>query len=218
MGQLQEKIAIVTGAAKGLGAAVAELFVREGASVVMTDVDAASGERAAAALGGAARFQDHDVRRETDWERVIGATVAEFGRLDILVNNAGVIEIGSIETQTLEQWRLVSSVIAEGAFLGCKHAVLAMKKSGGGTIVNVASIASLQGEPYVVAYCAAKGAVESLTRSVAVHCAQMRYNLRCNSIHPAKIDTPLMAEIPRKFTEAVRQGMRLPAGLAAVNS
>lgn len=218
MTQLQGKIAIVTGGAKGLGAAIARLFVQEGARVVLTDVDVQTGAETALRIGERARFERHDVRLESDWERVIGAVVAELGRLDILVNNAGVIEIGNIETQTAEQWRLVNSVIADGTFFGCKHAVRAMKGTGGGAIVNVASIASIQGEPYVAAYCAAKGSVEALTRSVAVHCAQMRYNIRCNSIHPAKIETPLVAEIPEKFNAAVRAGMRPPEQLGSVNS
>jgi 3(or 17)beta-hydroxysteroid dehydrogenase len=218
MTQLQGKIAIVTGGAKGLGAAIARLFVQEGARVVLTDVDVHTGAETARRLGERARFERHDVRLESEWERVIGTVVAELGRLDILVNNAGVIEIGNIETQTAEQWRLVNSVIADGTFFGCKHAVRAMKGTGGGAIVNVASIASIQGEPYVAAYCAAKGSVEALTRSVAVHCAQMRYNIRCNSIHPAKIETPLVADIPEKFKAAVRGGMRLPEQLGSVNS
>jgi 3(or 17)beta-hydroxysteroid dehydrogenase len=216
--QLQGKTAIVTGGAKGLGAAIAALFIAEGARVVLTDIDAESGVETARKLGEHARFERHDVRLESEWERVIGKTVADFGRLDILVNNAGVIEIGNIETQTAESWRLVNSVIADGTFFGCKHAVRTMKTTGGGTIVNVASIASIQGEPYVVAYCAAKGSVESLTRSVAVHCAQMRYNIRCNSIHPAKIETPLTNDIPAKFKAAVKGGMRLPEQLGSVNS
>jgi 3(or 17)beta-hydroxysteroid dehydrogenase len=218
MSQLQDKIAIVTGGAKGLGAAIAQLFVKEGARVILTDVDAANGAETARRLGERARFERHDVRLESEWQRIIGAIVAEFGRLDLLVNNAGVIEIGNIETQTAEQWRLVNSVIADGAFFGCKHAVRTMKTTGGGTIVNVASIASIQGEPYAAAYCAAKGSMEALTRSVAVHCAQMRYNIRCNSIHPAKIQTPLVADIPGKFAAAVQAGMKLPDQLGSVDS
>jgi 3(or 17)beta-hydroxysteroid dehydrogenase len=217
MKQLQGKIAIVTGGAKGLGAAIARLFVAEGARVILTDVDE-SGAETARRIGENARFERQDVRVESEWERVIGATVAELGRLDILVNNAGVIEIGNIETQTAEQWRRVNSVIADGTFFGCKHAVRTMKDTGGGAIVNVASIASIQGEPYVAAYCAAKGSVEALTRSVAVHCAQMRYNIRCNSIHPAKIETPLVADIPARFKAAVKAGMKLPEQMGSVDS
>jgi 3(or 17)beta-hydroxysteroid dehydrogenase len=218
MPSLDNRIAIVTGAAKGLGKAIAQLFAAEGASVVLTDIDAAGGEAAAREIGQGARFMVHDVSDEAAWERVIGETVRAFGRLDILVNNAGLVEIGNIETQTAEQWRLVNAVIADGTFFGCKHAVRAMKTTGGGAIVNVASIASIQGEPYVAAYCAAKGAVEALTRSVAVHCAQMKYNIRCNSIHPGRIETPLAKAIPAKMAEAMKQGFELPPGLGAMKS
>jgi 3(or 17)beta-hydroxysteroid dehydrogenase len=218
MNQLQGRIAIVTGGAKGLGEAVVRLFVAEGATVIVADVDADSGARVVESLGAKTRFQHLDVRIESEWERVIGETVAAFGRLDILVNNAGVIEIGSIETQTAEQWRLVNAVIADGAFFGCKHAVRAMKTTGGGKIVNVASIASLQGEPYVAAYCAAKGAVEALTRSVAVHCAQMKYNIRCNSIHPGRIETPLTAAIPGQMKAAMKAGFKMASAQGATQS
>jgi 3(or 17)beta-hydroxysteroid dehydrogenase len=218
MRQLPGKIAIVTGGAKGLGEAIVRLFVAEGATVVISDVDATSGARLADELGGQAVFQRHDVTSEPEWERVVGETVAAFGRLDVLVNNAGVVEIGDIETQTAAQWRLVNAVIADGTFFGCKHAVRSMKKTGGGRIVNVSSIASLQGESYVAAYVAAKGAVEALTRSVAVHCVQMKYDIRCNSIHPGPIKTPLVAGMMDKFKEAVRHGMVLPPGLGALSS
>jgi 3(or 17)beta-hydroxysteroid dehydrogenase len=212
MDQLKGKVAIVTGGAKGLGAAVARLFVAEGASVVISDVDTESGTRLAREIGAAARFKRHDVSQESEWQRVIGETIAELGHLDVLVNNAAVASVGNIETQTPEQWRLVNGVISDGAFFGCKHAVLAMKMTGG-TIVNVASVASLQGEPYVVAYSAAKGAVEALTRSVAVHCAQLKYPIRCNSLHPGPIQTPMVEAMGQQFKEAVKAGMQLPPGL-----
>jgi 3(or 17)beta-hydroxysteroid dehydrogenase len=218
MSQLKDKTAIVTGGAKGLGEAVVRLFLAEGANVVISDVDAECGERLAAELGDKVVFKRHDVRSESDWERVIAETVAQFGRLDVLVNNAAVVEIGNIETQTAEQWRFVNAVIADGTFFGCKHAVRTMKHTGGGTIVNVASIASLQGEPYVAAYSAAKGAVEALTRSVAVHCAQMKIPVRCNSLHPGPIKTPLVQGMGAKFKAAVDAGMELPAGLGSMNS
>ena len=218
MNQLQGRVAIVTGGAKGLGEAVVRLFVQEGAIVIVADVDADSGARVVESLGAKTRFQHLDVRSESEWQRVIGETVATYGRLDILVNNAGVIEIGSIETQTAEQWRLVNSVISDGAFFGCKHAVRTMKTTGGGNIVNVASIASLQGEPYVAAYCAAKGAVEALTRSVAVHCAQMKYNIRCNSIHPGRIETPLTAAIPGQMKAAMKAGFKMAPAQGATQS
>jgi 3(or 17)beta-hydroxysteroid dehydrogenase len=215
--QLAGKVAIVTGGAKGLGAAIVRLFVEEGATVVISDVDTEAGVRLADSIGPRARFERHDVRDESEWERVIAATVARFGALDVLVNNAGVVEIGSIETASAEQWRFVNAVIADGAFFGCKHAVRAMKERGG-AIVNVCSVASLQGEPYNVAYTAAKGAVEALTRSVAVHCVQMRYPIRCNSVHPGPIRTSMVAEIPAKFRQAAAEGFVMPEGFAALTS
>lgn len=192
MGRLAGKVAIITGAGKGLGEADARMFAREGATVILTDVDRENGARVAAEIGGSAEFHYHDVRQEAEWAALIDDVVARHGKLDILVNNAGVVEPGTIETQTEAEYRFVMAVSADGAFFGCKHAVRAMKKSGGGSIVNMCSIASVQGEPVTLAYSAAKGAVESLTRSVAVHCANNKYNIRCNSVHPAGILTPMV--------------------------
>jgi 3(or 17)beta-hydroxysteroid dehydrogenase len=214
--QLAGKVAIVTGAARGLGAAVVRLFVTEGAQVIVADVDEVAGEQLAREFPEKTVFERLDVSLEPDWERVIAATINRFGKLDVLVNNAAVIEVGSIETQTTEQWRRVNSVIADGAFFGCKHAVRAMKKTGGGNIVNVASVGSLQGEPYALAYSAAKGAVESLTRAVAVHCVQNGLGIRCNSLHPGPIRTPMVKGLVKQLTAAVRDGsLTLPANAAA---
>lgn len=205
-GQLEGKVAIVTGGAKGLGAAVVRLFVAEGAKVVVSDVDVENGTRLAAELGPAAAFERHDVSSEQDWERVVAATLARFGGFHVLVNNAGIALVGTIETQTAEQWRRVNAVVADGAFFGCQQAVRTMKTRGGGTIVNVCSVASLQGEPYVAAYCAAKGAVEALTRSVAVHCAQGGIPVRCNSLHPGPIRTPMVRQLGAEIAAAVQAG------------
>lgn len=201
-GRVAGKVAIVTGAAKGLGEADARLLAAEGAIVVLTDVDEANGQRVAAEIGGDAEFRLHDVRVEAEWQRLMGEVMAKHGKLDVLVNNAGVVEAGNIETTSEEDYRFVMAVSADGTFFGCKHAVGAMKATGGGSIVNMASIASKQGEAYVAAYCAAKGAVEALTRAVAVHCAQSGYHIRCNSIHPAGIQTPMVASIGQKMVEA----------------
>jgi 3(or 17)beta-hydroxysteroid dehydrogenase len=198
MGRLQGKVAIITGAAKGLGEADARMFAREGATVILTDMDADNGERVAGEIGDSAEFQVQDVRDEQGWEDLIADVVSRHGRLDILVNNAGVVEPGTIETQTAEEYRFVMAVSADGAFYGCKYAVPAMKASGGGAIINMCSIASIVGEPIVVAYAMAKGAIESLTRSVAVHCANNQYNIRCNSVHPAGILTPMVIGIGPK--------------------
>jgi len=198
MGRLQGKVAIITGAAKGLGEADARMFAREGATVILTDMDAENGERVAGEIGAAAEFLVQDVADEQGWEDLIADVVSRHGRLDILVNNAGVVEPGTIETQTTEEYRFVMAVSADGAFYGCKYAVPAMKASGGGAIINMCSIASIVGEPIVVAYSMAKGAIESLTRSVAVHCANNQYNIRCNSVHPAGILTPMVEAIGPK--------------------
>lgn len=209
MNRLAGKVAIITGAAKGLGEADARLFAAEGARVVLTDVDEANGARVAAEIGTMAQFVRHDVRVEAEWQAVIGRVMAEHGRLDILVNNAGVVEPGTIETTTADDYRFVMAVSADGTFFGCKHAIPAMRASGGGSIVNMASIASLQGESLVAAYCAAKGAVEALTRSVAVHCAQGGMNIRCNSVHPSGMDTPMVRDFAGKVMAA---GLAPPPG------
>lgn len=198
MGRLAGKIAIITGAAKGLGEADARMFAREGAMVILTDVDRINGERVAAEIGERAEFHFHDVREEEGWKTLIGDVVARHGRLDILVNNAGVVQPGTIETQSVDDYRFIMAVSADGTFFGCKYAVMAMKLTGGGSIINMSSLASVQGVPAVAAYSAAKGAIESLTRSVAVHCTNSKYNIRCNSVHPAGILTPMVMEFAGK--------------------
>ncbi len=200
MGRLAGKVAIITGAAKGLGEADAKLFAAQGAKVIVTDVDVAAGEQVAVRIGG--QFHRLDVRHEAEWEALIARVVAEHGRLDILVNNAGVVEIGTPESVSEAGYRFVMAVSVDGTVWGCKHAIPAMRASGGGSIINMASIASLQGEPYVAAYCAAKGAIEAYTRAVAVYCAQGQMNIRCNSVHPSGIDTPMVRSMPDKVAQA----------------
>lgn len=207
MGRVQDKVAIITGGAKGLGEAAARLLAAEGARVVLTDIDEANGRRVAAEIGPAASFRVQDVREEAGWRELVASVLAEHGRLDILVNNAGVVEAGTIESTTAEDYRFVMAVSADGTFFGCKHAIPAMRASHGGSIINMASIDSIQGEPLVAAYSAAKGAVEALTRSVAVHCAQGRMNIRCNSVHPSGIDTPMVRGFGAKV---MRSGLAPP--------
>jgi len=200
--RLKGKVAIVTGAAKGLGEADARLFAAEGARVVLTDVDEANGTRVAREIGDSALFVRHDVTEEKGWTALIEKVISDFGRLDVLVNNAGVVEAGTIETTTESDYRRVMAVSVDGTFFGCKHAIPAMRRSGGGSIINMTSIDSIQGEPLVAAYCAAKGAVESLTRAIAVHCAQGKMNIRCNSVHPSGIDTPMVRQFGGKVVAA----------------
>ena len=190
MGRVVGKVAIVTGAASGLGAADAATLAREGASVVLTDVNETQGRLVAASIPNSI-FLKHDVRDEAAWIAIIEATLVKFGRLDILVNNAGVVAYGSVEETSLEQYRWINAVISEGTFLGCKHAIPAMRRGGGGSIINIASIAASRGFALVPSYTAAKGAVVALTRSVAVHCKEEGYGIRCNAILPGAHDTPM---------------------------
>ncbi|MBS0284525.1 MAG: SDR family oxidoreductase [Proteobacteria bacterium] len=201
-GRLEGKVAIVTGAAMGLGAAIATLFAEEGASVLITDVAEEAGQATAARLARPGLFLRHDVSSPEDWEAVGRAAIERFGRIDILVNNAAILIPGSIEDADVADWRRVQAVNADGVFFGCRMAVRAMKQSGGGSIVNIASVGSHSGEAYAAAYCASKGAVRSLTKSVAVHCQNQGYGIRCNSIHPGTIDTPMVRNL--------REGLGLP--------
>ena len=192
MGRVSGKVCIVTGAASGLGAADAKRLTEEGASVVLTDIDVQAGQRIAADLPGSV-FMQHDVRAEADWTRVIADTLGLFGRLDVLVNNAGIVRFTDIETSTLDEFRLINAVMLEGTFLGCKHAIPAMAKTGGGSIINISSTSALSGYGIIPAYTAAKGGILAMTRSIAVHCQDKGYGIRCNSIVPGAHDTPMIA-------------------------
>jgi len=194
-GRLAGKVALVTGGANGLGAAIGAAFAREGASVVLSDVDTRAGQETAERLG--ALFLPHDVGDEAAWAGTMARIVAHHGRLDVLVNNAGCapVERGlTPEDVDLEQTRRIFRVNFEGALLGCKHAIGAMKVHGG-SIVNMSSVAALQPVPFITAYGAAKAAVLHLTRSVALHCARAGYRIRCNAVHPGQIRTSMHTEL-----------------------
>jgi 3(or 17)beta-hydroxysteroid dehydrogenase len=205
MARVQGKVAIVTGGAKGLGEADARALAREGAKVIVTDVDPA-GERVAAEIGG--EFRRQDVTDEAAWAALIDAVMKQHGRLDVLINNAGIVLPGTILTQTADEWHRQMAVSADGTFFGCKHAIPAIARSGGGSIVNMASIASKRGFATVLAYSAAKGAVESLTRAVAAYCVAAKNGVRCNSVHPGTIDTPMVANIGAQLAAAGLAPMR----------
>jgi len=197
MGRVEGKVAIVTGAAQGLGRAAAELLARDGASVVLTDIDEDGGYEAVKAItaaGGNAKFMAHDVSSEADWQRVIDETVSIFGKLDILVNNAGVALQKNVEDTSLEEWRQLMSIDLDGVFLGTRYAIGTMKPAGGGSIINLSSIAGLVGEPGLAAYSAAKGGVRNLTKAAALHCGNIGSRIRVNSIHPAMVRTELFNE------------------------
>ena len=203
MGRVEGKTAIVTGAARGLGEAIALLLAKEGAKVVVTDVLEDGGKEVAEEIrreGGKAIFIKHDVASEDSWSEVIEKTLSEFGKLDILVNNAGVMLIKEIENTSLEEWRWLMSINLDGVFLGTKHAIGAMKKSGGGSIVNISSAVGLIGTADdTAAYSTSKGAVRLFTKAAAMECSKAghNYNIRVNSVHPGVIETPMVASMSR---------------------
>jgi 3(or 17)beta-hydroxysteroid dehydrogenase len=195
-GRVEAKVCIVTGGAVGLGKASAAVLAREGGRVVVTDVNVDDGpltvNEIAKDTGRDAVFLEHDVRDEDQWRRVVATTVERFGRLDVLVNNAGVIVVDDIETATLDRWRFVNSVNVEGTFLGCKYAIPAMRGSGGrGSIINMSSTVAVLGFPSAPAYTASKGAVQALTRSVAVYCMERGDLIRCNGVYPHNAESPM---------------------------
>lgn len=198
MGRVEGKVAIVTGGASGIGAETARCLAREGARVTLTDVNEALGTAVAKEIGAAATFLAHDVCDEDRWREVIADVQAREGGLHALVNNAGIVIAANVEDTTLEQWRLIQAVNSEGVFLGCKHAIPAMRASGGGSIVNISSLAALRGTPIYAAYSASKGAVRSLTKTVAVHCQERGDAIRCNSIHPGGVSTPMVHALAKE--------------------
>ncbi len=196
MGRVQDKVAIVTGAASGMGRADAIRLAEEGARVLLTDLNEADGQAVADQIGDTALFMRHDVTDESQWEAVVARAVEHFGRLDILVNNAGLMAMGSPVDTDLESWRKIFAVNTEGVFLGCKHALPAIEASGdGGSIINMSSVAALQGMSYIAAYSASKGAVMALTKSVALYCRERSNGIRCNSIHPDGVKTPMVVKV-----------------------
>jgi 3(or 17)beta-hydroxysteroid dehydrogenase len=211
MGCVQDRIALITGGASGIGFAAAKLFAEEGATVVLTDRDAAALKAAVAQLGPRASSRLLDVTREDEWLSVTDGAVRDFGRIDILVNNAGVALFKDIEATTIEEWRDLMAVNLDGVFLGCKHAVRVMKDRGGGAIVNMSSVAGMIGHGSLAAYCASKGGVRLLTKSVALHCARKGYNIRCNSVHPSFAETPML----RSMIASARNPEKVAAGFAA---
>jgi NAD(P)-dependent dehydrogenase (short-subunit alcohol dehydrogenase family) len=195
MGRVDGKVAIVTGAAMGIGKACAELLAAEGASVAVTDKEEEEGRNVADALTAAglrAIFIQQDVGDEDEWKKVVDQTVKQFGKLDILVNNAGVGWFGDVENTTLESWHKLLRVNLDGVFLGMKHAIPAMRRAGGGSIINMSSIEGLIGDAQTAAYNASKGAVTILTKSAALYCAAQRTGIRVNSIHPGYVWTPMV--------------------------
>ncbi|WP_439533871.1 SDR family oxidoreductase [Polymorphobacter sp.] len=219
MGRVAGKVALVTGGGSGLGAADSELLAQEGATVIVTDVRLEAAQAVADRIGGAAVAMALDVASEAAWQQVIGDIEARFGRLDILINNAGVVVMADCEDTTLEQFRWVNAIMTDGVFLGCKYAIPLMNKGDGGSIVNMSSTGALLGYPIFFAYSAAKGAVRSMTKSIAIMCQDKGYKIRCNSVHPGAIETPMVQEASGRAgqAQAVPDGV-LPAGAVGAPS
>ena len=193
MTRMKYKVVLISGGASGIGAETARIVVREGGKAAIADRDATKGAALAQELGDAALFLPLDVTQEDQWIKAVADTKVRFGGLHGLLNAAGVGVRNDIESCTLEEYRRVNDINSMGTFLGCKHVIPAMKESGGGSIVNISSVLGLRGAAYAMAYCASKGAVRTLTKNVALYCAFMKYNIRCNSVHPGYIDTPMIA-------------------------
>lgn len=208
MKRLEGKVALITGGARGQGAAEARLFVAEGAKVVIADILDDQGQQLAAELGEAAVYQRLDVTSPDDWAAAVAAAQECYGRLDVLVNNAGILVCGTIESLPLESYRRVVEVNQVGCWLGMKAVLPAMKAAGGGSIVNLSSAAGMEGVAGNSAYCASKFAVRGMTKVAAIEFG--RYNIRVNSVHPGGIDTDMVKNPAFSEEEAAATYKSLP--------
>ncbi len=215
-GRLDGKVALVTGGASGIGACCARLMAYEGASVLVTDIDRERGESLAAEIGDRAAFHDLDVTDEAQWKATVAAAVEAFGALHVLVNAAGVFATGDVETTTLADWRRIHAIDLDGVVLGCKEAVAEIARHASaehtGSIINVSSVSGIVAGANLAAYNSAKAGVRHLTKSVALHCARKGYNVRCNSVHPAFVDTPLLAPIRGEPAAGDKLARQIPVG------
>ena len=199
MGQVEGKVALVTGGASGIGAASAETLAREGAAVMVTDIDVAGGEAVVGRIeqaGGKAAFLQQDVTDEARWQQVVAETEKRFGKLDVLFSNAGIGIICSVFDMSLADWRRQTAINLDGVFLSVKYCVPAMRRAGGGSIIMTSSVAGLRGSAGLAGYCGTKGGVRLFAKAVAMECAAMQDNIRVNSVHPGVIDTPLWEGLP----------------------
>jgi NAD(P)-dependent dehydrogenase (short-subunit alcohol dehydrogenase family) len=213
-GRLADKVALVTGAAQGLGAEIARAFAREGAQVFLADVNPTAGRETTNILGGGAEFLPLDVTSEESWQAALAAVIAKAGRLDVLVNNAGINIRNAIEEMPAESLDAMLAVNVKGPFLGIKHALPIMRKAGGGVILNMSSVCGLIGHKYTnEAYVATKGALTLLTKSIAVRCA--KDNIRCNAVHPSTVDTPLLQAVLKDPKRKAERYGEVPLGRLA---
>lgn len=219
-GRVAGKVALVTGAASGLGKRTSEMLADEGARVVVTDINLHGARDVAAGIGSAAIAIGHDVTDEAGWQEVIAETVETVGGLHILVNNAGIGTPGTVEETSLETWRRVHAIDLDSVFLGCKYACRPMadsvRETGlSGSIINMSSVAGIIASANLAAYNSAKAAVRHLTKSVALHCARQGYDIRCNSVHPAFVDTPILEQVGGKYSNdevKAKMAKQLPLG------
>ncbi len=203
MGRLQNKSALITGAAQGIGLATAKLFVREGAKVLLTDINDEAALHQSKEINtkypDQARAIKHDVTSIEDWKNAVNFIKTEFGGVNILVNNAGIMAVGTIEDENYDQWKRVHNIDLDSVFLGCKYTIPKMKEQKGGSIINISSISGIIAGHNLAAYNSAKAAVRHLSKSIAIHCARDRNDIRCNSIHPVFIDTQLLDGLYKKL-------------------
>ena len=193
MNRLDGKVAIVSGGARGLGASYCRALVREGASVVLGDVLDEEGQGLADELGESATYTHLDVRDESDWREIASKAQHDFGRLDILVNNAGTSHLAPIETHSVEDWQRLLDINLTGTFLGIKACIPQLRESGRASIINISSVAGMQGFQNMAGYAASKYGVRGLTKVAAVDLG--RYNIRVNSVHPGRVRTPLVESL-----------------------
>lgn len=207
-GRLEGKIALITGAASGIGKATAERFASEGAKVALTDIDPDKGEKLAEELiksGHEAFYQNLDVVNPEEWRTVVESVTNRWGRLDILVNSAGIGRAKGLLEMSYDFWRQTISINLDGTFLGTQAAVDSMKDTGGGAIVNISSVLGFVGMSNISAYAASKGGVRLFTKAAAIECANKGYNVRVNSVHPGYIETPMVMRRFDKIAEAERE-------------
>ena len=199
------KVALISGSARGLGAAMAETLIASGAKVMVADILDKEGKKTAARLGANAGYVHLDVTQEADWEAAVAAVIKQFGGLDVVVNNAGIETTSLIENCSLEDFNLTQKVNVTGVFLGVKHAIRAMKPGGaagrGGAIINLSSGAGLKGTLGLGAYCTSKGAVRLLTKAAAVECGRLGYGIRVNSIHPGVVKTDMGVKVLKDYVK-----------------
>jgi NAD(P)-dependent dehydrogenase (short-subunit alcohol dehydrogenase family) len=219
MGRVDNKIALVTGAAQGLGAAIAIMLANEGARVALSDVNIEGAGEVASTINkdrpDRAIAIEQDVTDEAGWHRVLQQVQSDFDGLNILVNNAGIGSIASVEDESYENWRHVHAVDLDSVFLGCKYALPLIAASGGGSIINISSISGIIAGHNLAAYNSAKAAVRHLSKSVALHCARAGNNVRCNSVHPVFINTPIldgMAQGGDREAALQKLGRQIPIG------